>query len=135
VTYDDGRVTEMLIESTFRVQNITIEEVKFDVIMSVLPQASLQLVLEVIEHPHSTSPYTTLKNRLMSAHKLSSRGLRHCSKWSPLGPGSPPNYWHRCWNCALGGKEKSPFFIFLFLQRLPKELCVLLSDEAPEEPR
>jgi hypothetical protein len=33
------------------------------------------------------------------------------------------------------GEERSPFFIFLFLQRLPKELCVLLGDEALEEPR
>jgi hypothetical protein len=33
------------------------------------------------------------------------------------------------------GQEKNPFFTFLFLQRLPKELRVLLGDEALEEPR
>jgi hypothetical protein len=32
------------------------------------------------------------------------------------------------------GEDKSPFFIFLFLQRFPKELRILLGDEALEEP-
>jgi hypothetical protein len=48
------------------VRNITMEEVKLDVIVSALPRASLWQVLNVIEHPHTTTPYTTLKNRLMS---------------------------------------------------------------------
>jgi hypothetical protein len=59
-----------LVESKFRVRGITSEEVKFDVIVGLLPRASLRQVLDVVEHPHATTPYTTLKGRLMSAHDL-----------------------------------------------------------------
>jgi hypothetical protein len=45
----------------------------------------------------------------------------------------PHIYWLRCWICVQGERQKALIFIFLSLQRLPKELRVIIGDEALEE--
>jgi hypothetical protein len=40
------------------------------VVISCLPCASLRQVLDVIEGPHVTAPYFTLKQRLLSTYEL-----------------------------------------------------------------
>jgi hypothetical protein len=125
-----------LIESKFRVRGITSEEVKFDVVVGLLPRASLRQVLDVVENPHATTPYTALKSRLMSAHELTKfQRIDALFKVEPLGARKPSDLLAQMLELCPRGEEKSPFFIFLFLQRLPKELRVLLGDEALEEPR
>jgi hypothetical protein len=57
-------------ESKFRVRGITSESVTFDLVVGCLPRASLRQVLDVIEGPHATTPYSTLKQRLLSPHEL-----------------------------------------------------------------
>jgi hypothetical protein len=124
-----------LIESKFRLRGITSEEVKFDVIVGSLPRASLRQVLDVMEHPNATTPYTTLKTRLMSAHELTKfQRIEALLKVEPLGARKPSELLAQMLELCPRGEERSPFFIFLFLQRLSKELRVLLGDEALEEP-
>jgi hypothetical protein len=79
-----------LIASKFRVRSITSEEVKFDVIVGSLPCASLQQVLDVMEHPNATTPNSTLKTRLMSAHELTKfQRIEALFKVEPLGARKP----------------------------------------------
>jgi hypothetical protein len=124
------------IESKFRVRGITSEEVKFDVVVGLLPRANLRQVMDVIENPHAETPYTALKSRLVSAHELTKfQRIEALFKVEPLGARKPSDLLAQMLELCPRGEEKSPFFIFLFLQRLPRELRVLLGDEALEEPR
>jgi uncharacterized membrane protein YgcG len=124
------------VESKFRVRGIVTESVKFDLLVGCLPRASLRQVLDVIEHPHATEPYTALKQRLLSAHELTKfQRIEALFKMESLGGRKPSELLAQMLELCPRGEERNPFFIFLFLQRLPRELRVLLGDEALEEPR
>jgi hypothetical protein len=123
-------------ESKFRVRGITSESGMFDLVVGCLPHASLSQVLDVIEGPHATSPYSTLKQRLLSAHELTKfQRIEALFKMEALGGRKLSELLAQMLELCPRGEEKNPFFIFLFLQRLPRELRVLLGDEALEEPR
>jgi hypothetical protein len=123
-------------ESKFRVRGIVSESVKFDVLVGCLPRASLRQVLDVIESPHADEPYSELKRRLMSAHDMTKfQRIEALFKMEALGGRKPSELLAQMLELCPRGEEKNPFFIFLFLQRLPRELRVLLGDEALEEPR
>jgi hypothetical protein len=110
--------------------------VKFDLVMGCLPRASLRQVLYVIEGPHATTPYSTLKQRLLSVHELTKfQRIEALFKMEALGGRKPSELLAQILELCPRGDEKNPFFIFLFLQRLPRELRVLLGEEALEEPR
>jgi hypothetical protein len=49
-------------KSKFRLKNITFETVKFDLLVGSW--------LDMVEVPHKTTPYTSLKERLLAAHEL-----------------------------------------------------------------
>jgi hypothetical protein len=124
------------IESKFRVRGISSEAVKFDLLVGSLPRDSLRQVIDVIEHPHDTLPYTTLKKRLLSAHEMTKfQRIEALFKMEGLGGRKPSELLSQMLELCPRGEEKNPFFIFLFLQRLPRELRVLLGDELLEEPR
>jgi hypothetical protein len=123
-------------ESKFRVRGIVSEAVKFDVLVGCLPRASLRQVLDVIENPHADEPYSVLKRRLMSAHDMTKfQRIEALFKMEALGGRKPSELLAQMLELCPRGEEKNPFFLFLFLQRLPRELRVLLGDEALEEPR
>jgi hypothetical protein len=72
----------------------------------------------------------------MSAHDLTTfQRIEALFKIEPLGGRKPSELLAQMLELCPRGQEKNPFFTFLFLQRLPKELRVLLGDEALEEPR
>jgi hypothetical protein len=56
-------------ESKFRVKGASEEADRFDLVVSSLPKESLRQVIDVLERPDEATPYTTLKNRLLSAHE------------------------------------------------------------------
>jgi hypothetical protein len=77
-----------------------------------------------------------LKNRLLADHELTKfQRIEALFKVEPLGARKPSELLAQILELCPSGEEKSPFFILLFLQRLPKELSVLLGDEALEELR
>jgi hypothetical protein len=124
------------IESKFRVRGFVSEAVKFDLVVGCLPRESLRQVIDVIENPHATSPYTTLKQRLLSAHEMTKfQRIEALFKMEALEGRKPSELLSQMLEICPRGEEKNPFFIFLFLQRLPRELRVLLGDELLEEPR
>jgi hypothetical protein len=77
-------------ERKLHVCGIVSESVKFDLLVRCLPRASLRQVLDVIENPHATEPYTTLKRRLMSLHDMTKfqRIVRLSSRWRLWAAGS-----------------------------------------------
>jgi hypothetical protein len=124
------------IESKFRIRGISSEAVKFDLLVGSLPRDSLRQVIDVIEAPHDTLPYTTLKQRLLSTHEMTKfQRIEALFKMEGLGGRKPSELLSQMLELCPRGEEKNPFFIFLFLQRLPKELRVLLGDDLLEQPR
>jgi hypothetical protein len=117
-------------ESEFRVKRVSEEADKFDLVVSSLPKESLRQVIDVLERPDEAAPYTTLKNRLLSAHEPTTfQRIEMLHKMELLGARKPSELMSHMLEICPRGQEKNKFFLFLFLQRLPRELRVLLGDD------
>jgi hypothetical protein len=123
-------------ESKFRLKNITSEQVKFDLLVSCLQRESIRQVLDVLERPDQTAPYTCLKERLMVSHELTDfQRIEKLFQMDQLGGRKPSELMNQMLEICPRGEEKNKFFLFLFLQRLPRELRVMLAEENISEPR
>jgi hypothetical protein len=123
-------------ESKFRLKNIQCEAVKFDVLVGSLPRDAIRRVLEVVERPDEEAPYTSLKDRLLSLHELTDfQRIEKLFQMEPLGGRKPSDLMNQMLEICPRGEKKNKFFLFLFLQRLPKELRVMLTEEDLKEPR
>jgi hypothetical protein len=90
----------------------------------------------VLERPHAETPYTVLKSRLLSSHELTVfQKIEQLHKVEPLGARRPSELLSHMMKLCPRGEENNKFFWFLFIQRLPRELCVLLTEYNFGEPR
>jgi hypothetical protein len=118
------------------VKNITDEASKFDLVVGCLPRESIRQVIDVLERPDPEEPYTVLKRRLLASHELTTfQRIELLHKMEPLGARKPSELLSQMLEICPSGEDKNKFFLFLFLQRLPKELRVLLAEEDLNEPR
>jgi hypothetical protein len=123
-------------ESKFRLKNIVSETVRFDLLVSSLPRDSIRQVIDVVAAPDETAPYTVLKERLLSSHELSDfQKIERLFQMEMLGGRKPSELMNHMLELCPRGEENNKFFLFLFLQRLPKELRVMLTEEDLKEPR
>jgi hypothetical protein len=75
-------------------------------------------------------PYTCLKERLMVSHKLTDfQRIEKLFQMDQLGGRKPSELMNQMLEICPRGEEKNNFFMFLFLQRLPRELRVMLAEE------
>jgi hypothetical protein len=113
-------------KSKFRLNNITSEAIKFDLLVGSLSRESIRQVLDVVERPHKTTQYTSLKERLLATHDFTDfQRIENLFQMEPLGGQKPSELLNLMLELCPRGEE---FFLFLFLQRLPKELRVLLTE-------
>jgi hypothetical protein len=123
----------IFVESKFHVRGISSEADRFDLVVGSLPKESLRQVIDVLENPDAATPYTTLKGRLLSAHEPTTfQRIEMLHKMEPLGGRKPSELMAHMLELCPRGQEKNEFFLFLFLQRLPRELWVLLGDDFAE---
>jgi hypothetical protein len=116
-------------ESRFRIRNITSEVDRFDHLVGALPKSSVRLVMDTLESLDADQPYSALKQRLLASHELSEfQRIELLFKMEPLGSRKPSELLSHMLEICPRGEERNHFFIFLFLQRLPKELRSHLND-------
>jgi hypothetical protein len=77
-----------------------------------------------------------LKEALMQAHQLSDyQRVELLSKVEPLGSRKPSDLLAAMIELCPRQHLDSPFFLYFFLQRLPREIRVLLAEEDPRDVR
>jgi len=124
------------VEARFRLHHIVEEQVKFDLLVTALPQSVAAAVVDVIDRPPIEYPYTALKHRLLEAHELSDyQKLEMLFKMGPLGGRRPSELLTAMLEYCPRGEECNTFFTHLFLQRLPAELRILLGEDDHRDPR
>ena len=123
-------------ETRFRLRRVDDEQEMFDHVVNALPKESLRTVLDLITEPPEENPYDQLKERLCSAHQLTDfQRVEKMFQMDSLGGRKPSELLHEMMELCPTGHEDSPFFLFLFLQRLPKELRIMLADDNEEDLR
>jgi hypothetical protein len=101
-----------------------------------LPRESIRLVLDILENPDATTPYTNLKRRLLDSHELMDfQRMELLHRMEPLGARKPSELLSQMLEACPRGQENNMFFLFLFLQRMPKELRVLFPEDDLKNPR
>jgi hypothetical protein len=123
-------------EAQFMLRSVTAGVDKYCHLLTMLPWASYKLISHMVEQMPVEESYQQLKDALLSAHTLSDyQRVELLSKVEPLGARKPSELLATM--IELGPRQQldSPFFFYFFLQRLPHEIRVLLSEEDPKDIR
>ena len=116
-------------EARFRLRNVVDEQVMFDLVVNSLQKESLRPVLDLVTEPPEEHPYTRLKDRLCVSHQLTDfQRVEKLHQLDSLGGRKPSELLHEMTEMCPTGYEESPFFIYLYLERLPRELRIVLGD-------
>jgi hypothetical protein len=120
----------------FMIRGITDQLQRYYHVVSTLPHESLRLVADIVEATPEEEPYTVLKQRLMASHQLT--GYQRAEKlfqMPVLGARKPSDLMAAMLEICPRGEEKTELFACLFLQRLPREIRVLLSEVDHKDPK
>ncbi len=137
-------------ESRFRLHNIEDEQVKFDLVVNPLPKECLRTVLDLVTNPPEEDAYGAIKERLSEHHtaheaikeRLSEhhnltefQRVEKIHAMEALDGRKPSELLHEMLELCPTGHEASPFFLFLYLQRLHIFLCIMLGEDDYEDIR
>jgi hypothetical protein len=131
---DSPRSWFTMAEAQFRLRNITGDNDKYLCLIAALPRDAFRMVAHIVEQEdqadQADDAYEQLKASLVSSHTMSDyQRIELLSKVEPLGGRKPSDLLATMLELCPRGHESSPFFCYLFLQRLPREIRVLLAEE------
>jgi hypothetical protein len=116
-------------ECIFASRRVTNSFDKYCLLVGALPHESLRLVMDLCRDPPQERPYEAVKARLMQSHELTEfQRVEKIMSMPPLGARRPSQLMAAMLELCPAGQNTSPFFTCCFLQRLPRELRILLSE-------
>jgi hypothetical protein len=117
-------------EGAFQLRNIADERSRFFNCLHALLEATVCLIADLVEaDPLPENPYTELRRRLLAAHQLTDiQRVEQLFNLPPLGSQKPSELLAKMLRLCPRGQENSAFFNCLFLNKLPRELRILLSE-------
>ena len=117
-------------EGAFQLRNIADERSRFFNCLHALPEATVCLIADLVEaDPLPENPYTELRRRLLAAHQLTDiQRVEQLHNLPPLGSQKPSELLAEMLRLCPRGQENNAFFNCLFLNKLPRELRILLSE-------
>jgi hypothetical protein len=119
-------------EAQFLLRRVTSAIDKYCHLLLALPKSSYRLVSHLVTQAPGEDSYANMKAVLLSHHVLSDyQRVELMSKMEPLGGRKPSDLLAAMMELCPPHHTNSPFFLFFFLQRLPREIRVLLSEEDP----
>lgn len=123
-------------ECTFTVKNVTSQFDRYCHVVASLPHESLRLVADLVENPPSPTAYDDIKQRLVASHQLSDfQKAEKLFAMQQLGARKPSEMMAAMLETCPRGEEKTNLFACLFLQRLPREIRVLLARADHNDPK
>jgi hypothetical protein len=115
-------------ECQFQVKGVTSQFDRYCHVVAALPHDSLRLVVDLMEVPPIASSYDDIQQQLVASHQLSDfQKAEKLFLMQPLGIRKPSEMITAMLEFCPRGEEKTNLFACLFLQRLPKEIRVLLA--------
>jgi hypothetical protein len=117
-------------EGAIRVRNIADEESRFFNCFHALLETTVSLIADLVEaDPLLANPYTELRRRLLATHQLTDiQRVEQLFSLPPLWAQKPSELLAEMLRLCPRGQENNAFFNCLFLNKLPRELRILLSE-------
>jgi hypothetical protein len=120
-------------EAQFHLHNVNADYDKYCLLVASLNREAFKMVGHLLPRDDRQVPedaYVQLKHALVSSHILSDfKKVELLSRVEPLGGRRLAELLAAMLELCPHGHETSPFFAYLFLQRLPCKIRVLLADE------
>jgi hypothetical protein len=118
-------------EAQFRLRNVVDANDKYLSVVAALPREAFCMVAHIVEREEQPEDaFQQLKAALVASHVLSDYlWVEQLSKVEPLGGRRPSELLATMLEICPRAHENCPFFRFAFLQRLPREIRVLLAEE------
>jgi hypothetical protein len=105
-------------------------------VLASLSQDAVRLVRHVLHQETSPESYANLRTSLLASHSLSNyQKMERMMKLPPLGDRKPSVMLAEMLEFCPAGESTTAIFTYLFLQRLPREIRVLLSEDDPADVR
>jgi hypothetical protein len=118
------------VEGVFELRGITSQRAQFFNVLAALLESTTVLISDLVEtRPPQEDPFVRLKARLLTAHQLTDiQKVEKLLALPPLGKQKPSELLAEMLQICPRGEDNSLFFNCHFLQKLPRELRVLLSE-------
>ena len=118
-----------IVEAQFRIRQVTLEEDRFTLVASVLPENSARKVAHLLSTPPADC-YTQLKAALLSSHQLTDiQKSELLFNMDDLGSKRPMELLTEMMELVTPGEEKTRLFAMLFMHRLPAQVRVQLTED------
>jgi hypothetical protein len=118
------------------VHNVTGQFQRYCLVVAALPYESLRTVADIVEAPPEADQYDAIKARLVAAHQMTSyQRAEKLFAMPALGARKPSDLMAAMLEICPRGEEKTELFACLFLQRLPRELRILLARVDHKDPK
>jgi hypothetical protein len=115
-------------DGQFFLHGINDELVKYYNALNAIPESVVNKIADFVEAELPADPYTQLRNRLVTAHELSPYQRVHMiATLPPIGDQKPSELLAEMVRLCPRGEEQSIFFIYMFLNRLPRDIRSHLS--------
>jgi hypothetical protein len=123
-------------ECTFAVKRVTAQFDRYCHVVAALPHESIRLVANIVEGKPSETPYDDIKQRLVASHQLSDfQKAERLFQMPALGGRKLSELMAAMLETCPRGEEKTNLFACIFLQRLPREIRVLLAKADHKDPK
>jgi hypothetical protein len=120
-----------LAEAQFELNHVYAERARFMNVLGSLPEQVVRSVNDLLRGPAPPDAYTQLKARLLAAHGLTEfQRMEKLVSSQGLGGQKPSELLASMLQLCPAGEGNTRLFRFLYLQRLPRELRILLSEDA-----
>jgi hypothetical protein len=124
-----------LAEGQFALRNVTDPVARYYHVLASLSQDAVRLVRHVLHEDTGPLSYDNLRTSLAS-HSLSNyQKMERMMRLPPLGDRKPSVMLAEMLEFCPAGESSTAVFAYLFLQRLPREIRVLLSEDDPADMR
>jgi hypothetical protein len=123
-------------ECTFTVKRVVAQFDRYCHMVAALPHESIRLVADIVEGEPSETPYDDIMQQLVASHQLSGfQKAERLFQMPALGGHKPSELMAAMWETCPRGEEKTNLFACIFLQRLPREIRVLLAKADHKDPK
>jgi hypothetical protein len=119
-----------MVEGQFVLKGVTQDTMKFCHVLGSLPETAARSLGVLMHGPPPEDAYTQLKARLLVAHTLSEfQMMEKLLAAQPLGGQKPSDMLHDLVQFCPDGEAQTRIFRYLFLQRLPTEIRIILTED------
>jgi hypothetical protein len=125
-----------LAEGQFTLRNVEDPVTRYYHVLSSLSQDAVRLVTHVLHKETGPNSYSNLRTSLLASHSLSNyQKMERMMKLPPLGDRRPSVMLAEMLEYCPAGESTTAVFTYLLLQRLSREIRVLLSQDDPADMR